>query len=55
MRGLRSRGDDDRHLGVRFEIETDDPAEVPEWEDKYLRAIDRLVARLDEASALLGR
>ena len=40
--------------GVRFEIETDDPDEVPEWEEKYLRAIERLTARLDEASALLG-
>ncbi len=40
--------------GVRYEIETDDPSEVPEWEEKYLRAIDRLVSRLNEASALLS-
>ena len=40
--------------GVRFEIETDDPAGVPEWEEKYLRAIERLTAFLDEATATLG-
>jgi len=40
--------------GVRFEIETDDPAEVPEWEEKYLSAIERLTAYLDEATATLG-
>jgi N-acetylated-alpha-linked acidic dipeptidase len=39
--------------GVRYEIETDDPGEVPEWEDKYVRAIERLTARLDEARATL--
>ena len=40
--------------GVRFEIETDDPDEVPEWEAKYLSAIERLTAYLDEATATLG-
>ena len=39
--------------GVRYEIETDDPAEVPEWEEKYIRAIDRLVDVLDRATAEL--
>jgi N-acetylated-alpha-linked acidic dipeptidase len=39
--------------GVRYEIETDDPAGVPEWEEKYIRAIGRLTALLDEASAAL--
>ena len=39
--------------GVRYEIETDDPAEVPEWEAKYIRAIDRLVEVLDRATAEL--
>ncbi|MGB0542815.1 MAG: M28 family peptidase [Longimicrobiales bacterium] len=41
--------------GVRFEIETDDPAEVPEWEEKYLRAIVRLSGYLDQATAELSR
>ncbi len=39
--------------GVRYEIETDDPDGVPEWEEKYIRAIDRLTALLDEASGAL--
>ena len=39
--------------GVRYEIETDDPAQVPEWEAKYIRAIDRLVDVLDRATAEL--
>ena len=49
--------DDDQtpKTGVRFEIETDDPAEVPEWEAKYLRAIERLTSYLDEATAELIR
>jgi N-acetylated-alpha-linked acidic dipeptidase len=40
--------------GVRFEIETDDPDQVPEWEAKYLRAIERLTDYLDQATATLG-
>ena len=39
--------------GVRFEIETDDPDGVPEWEEKYLQAIERLTAFLDQATATL--
>lgn len=39
--------------GVRFEIETDDPDEVPMWEEKYIRAIDRLTDRLHEVSDIL--
>lgn len=41
--------------GVRFEIETDDPAEVPLWEDKYLAAIGRLVDSIDQATTELTR
>lgn len=41
--------------GVRFEIETDDPNEVPVWEEKYLAAIGRLVDYIDEATAELER
>lgn len=41
--------------GVRFEIETDDPEEVPVWEEKYLAAIDRLVDTIDRATAELNR
>ncbi len=41
--------------GVRFEIETDDPNEVPVWEEKYLSAIGRLVDYIDEATAELER
>ena len=41
--------------GVRFEIETEDPEEVPEWEERYLRAIERLTNYLDQATAELSR
>jgi len=33
--------------GIRYEIETDDPAEVPEWERRYVDAIERLTDRMD--------
>ena len=41
--------------GVRYEIETDDPDEVPQWEERYLRAITRLTDYLDQATAELTR
>ena len=41
--------------GVRYEIETDDPDEVPQWEERYLRAITRLTGYLDQATAELTR
>jgi len=39
--------------GVRYEIETDDPSEVPEWETRYVEAIGRLVERMDEVTAII--
>lgn len=30
--------------GILYEIETDDPAEVPGWEPRYVEAIGRLGA-----------
>ena len=39
--------------GVRYEIETDDPAEVPEWETRYVEAIARLVEQMNEVAALI--
>jgi len=39
--------------GIRYEIETDDSAEVPEWEDRYLAAVGRLAERMREAAALI--
>ena len=41
--------------GVRYEIETDDPDEVPQWEERYLRAITRLTDYLEQATAELTR
>lgn len=32
--------------GIRYEIETDDPAEVPAWETRYVDAIQRLAERM---------
>ena len=40
--------------GVRYEIETDDPAEVPEWEMRYVAAIARLVERMRAVTELIG-
>jgi N-acetylated-alpha-linked acidic dipeptidase len=39
--------------GIRFEIETDDPAEVPEWEARYVAAIGRLADRMRAAAELI--
>ncbi len=39
--------------GIRYEIETDDPDEVPEWETRYVEAIERLVERMREVTALI--
>ncbi|HSM04359.1 MAG TPA: M28 family metallopeptidase, partial [Longimicrobiales bacterium] len=39
--------------GIRYEIETDDPAEVPEWEGRYLAAIERLADRMEAATELI--
>lgn len=40
--------------GLRFEIETDNPAGVPEWESRYIAAIERLAERMRATAALLG-
>lgn len=39
--------------GIRYEIETDDPDEVPEWEGRYLAAIERLTAGMRHVTALI--
>ena len=39
--------------GLRYEIETDDPGDVPDWETRYVDAIDRLTARMDALTALI--
>ncbi len=39
--------------GLRYEIETDDPGDVPQWETRYVAAIDRLTARMDALTALI--
>jgi len=39
--------------GLRYEIETDDPDDVPEWEQRYLDAITRLSERMDQTTALI--
>jgi N-acetylated-alpha-linked acidic dipeptidase len=39
--------------GLRYEIETDNPAAVPEWETRYIDAIQRLTARMDELTGLI--
>ncbi|MDH3270598.1 MAG: M20/M25/M40 family metallo-hydrolase [Gemmatimonadota bacterium] len=39
--------------GIRYEIETDDPAGVPEWERRYLAAIDRLADRMDDITRMI--
>jgi N-acetylated-alpha-linked acidic dipeptidase len=39
--------------GIRFEIETDDPAEIPEWEARYVAAIGRLADRMRAAAELI--
>ncbi len=39
--------------GIRYEIETDDPAEVPAWEAKYLRAVDELTERMNAVTEMI--
>jgi N-acetylated-alpha-linked acidic dipeptidase len=39
--------------GLRYEIETDDPAEVPEWERRYLDAVERLARGMTEATEVI--
>jgi len=39
--------------GIRYEIETDDPAEVPEWEARYVAAIERLAQRMRAVTTLI--
>jgi N-acetylated-alpha-linked acidic dipeptidase len=39
--------------GIRYEIETDDPGDVPEWETRYVDAVARLAARMDEVTSLI--
>ena len=39
--------------GIRYEIETDDPDEVPEWEERYLAAIGRLAERMRAVSRMI--
>ena len=38
--------------GVRYEIETNDLAEVPESQERYLDAFGRLAARMRSAAEL---
>jgi N-acetylated-alpha-linked acidic dipeptidase len=40
--------------GIRYEIETDDPAGVPEWEERYLEAVTRLTRSMEAVTALLA-
>jgi N-acetylated-alpha-linked acidic dipeptidase len=40
--------------GIRYEIETDDPDQVPEWEDRYLAAVTDLARRMDAVTAVLA-
>ncbi len=39
--------------GIRYEIETDDPGAVPEWEQRYVDAIGRLASRMRAVTALI--
>jgi len=39
--------------GLRYEIETDDPGDVPEWEQRYLEAIDRLTERMRNVTEMI--
>jgi N-acetylated-alpha-linked acidic dipeptidase len=39
--------------GLRYEIETDDPADVPEWEERYIAAIGRLANRMHAVARLM--
>lgn len=39
--------------GLRYEIETDDPDDVPDWEQRYIDAIHRLADNMDRTTALI--
>ena len=39
--------------GLRYEIETDDPADVPEWESRYIAAIGGLAERMRAVTAMI--
>jgi len=39
--------------GIRYEIETDNPAAVPDWEARYVSAIGRLTERMEGVTALI--
>jgi N-acetylated-alpha-linked acidic dipeptidase len=39
--------------GLRYEIETDDPDDVPDWEQRYIEAIRRLAENMDRTTALI--
>jgi N-acetylated-alpha-linked acidic dipeptidase len=41
--------------GIRYEIETDDPADVPEWETRYVEAVGRLAERMRALAEDIGR
>ncbi len=41
--------------GLRFEIETDNPDDVPDWETRYVEAVQRLVDRMNEVTALIRK
>ena len=40
--------------GIRYEIETDDPADIPEWEGKYIAAIDDLTRRISAVTEMMS-
>lgn len=40
--------------GLRYEIETGNPAALPAWEDRYVAALDELARRIDAATAALA-
>ena len=39
--------------GLRYEIETDDPDDVPDWEERYIAAIRRLAGSMDRTTTLI--
>ncbi len=39
--------------GLRYEIETDDPADVPEWESRYIAAIGGLAERMRAVTEMI--
>jgi N-acetylated-alpha-linked acidic dipeptidase len=39
--------------GLRYEIETDDPDDVPEWETRYVEAIDRLTSQMSHLANMI--